>query len=154
MTERDTQNAPLEELLRAAMAARAEQVTVGALRPADPVSARGVNGRSRWMTVAVPLSVMATVAATVAAVSLMGAPDTNRSTPLQSQTPVPLPTGIVPTTTTPTPDIVPPGEASSGPTESSASSTSRPPSTNPAGGAASSTKPSESRTFCCTTIRI
>ncbi|MET7303854.1 hypothetical protein [Embleya sp. NPDC005575] len=154
MTERDARDESMEDLLRAAMASRADSVTLGSLRPPGPP--RSVqHHRSRRARIGLPLAVLAAVAAAFGGVSLVGAPDTNTSAPMQSRAPSPLPTESVrpapATTTAPPTQTVPPGEESPEAPESSTPETnratstqptSRPPSTPPTTGVpGSSTKP-------------
>ncbi|MGC0415174.1 hypothetical protein [Embleya sp. AB8] len=147
MTERDAHNEPMEELLRAALGARADGVTAHHLRPSGPPGATTRTGHSRWTTMGIPLSAVLLAAAAFAGVSLAGAPETDRSTPLQSQVPVPLPTAVV-SPSLGVANAVPPESASvpgpsetpeSDPPPSSTPPPSRPPSSNPP-----STSPSSS----------
>ncbi|GCD94424.1 hypothetical protein [Embleya hyalina] len=156
MTEPNARDESVEDLLRAAMAARADTVTAHRLRPPAPPHADR-SAHSRWKSIGLPLSAVLLAAAVVGGVSLVGAPTTNRSTPLQSRVPTPPPTAFVtpspgmtsalPTHDAPT-DVL---EANGTPESSTAESedtrpdtrpTTRPPSSKPASTApGSSTKP-------------
>ncbi|MGW9208450.1 hypothetical protein ACWGR4_15865 [Embleya sp. NPDC055664] len=156
MTEHNARDESVEDLLRAAMAARADTVTVCRLRPPSPPHPDGA-APSRWKTIGLPLAAVLLTAAAVGAVSLVEAPTTNRSTPLQSRVSTPLPTVFV----TPSPGMTsaPPTdiaatdvpEANRTPASSTAGSedtrsdnrpTTRPPSSKPASTApGSSAKP-------------
>ncbi|OPC81889.1 hypothetical protein B4N89_13940 [Embleya scabrispora] len=156
MTEHNARDESVEDLLRAAMAARADTVTAHRLRPPAPPHADGT-AHSRWKTIGLPLSAVLLAAAAVGGVSLVGAPTTNRSTPLQSRVPTPLTTE----SGTPSPGMTsaPPThvaatevlEANGTPESSTAESentppdnrpTTRPPSSKPASTApGSSTRP-------------
>ncbi|WP_439676037.1 hypothetical protein [Embleya sp. MST-111070] len=156
MTEHNARDESVEDLLRAAMAARADTVTAHQLRPPAPPHADGA-AHSRWKTIGLPLSAVLLAAAAFGGVSLVGAPTTNRSTPLQSRVPTPPPTEF--TTPSPAMTSAPPTnvaatdvlEANGTPESSTAESedtrpdnrpTTRPPSSKPASTApGSSTKP-------------
>jgi hypothetical protein len=90
VTERDSQNVPLENLLRAAMSARAEQVTTEALRaPAPPVAQP--ESRNRLRAVGIPLAIVTTLAAAYGAVSLVSTPHTDDSAPARQPTSIASP---------------------------------------------------------------
>ncbi|MFI1384890.1 hypothetical protein [Embleya sp. NPDC020886] len=144
MTERDARDESMEDLLRAALASRADSVTLGSLRPPGPPGSVREH-RSRRHTIGIPLAILAIVAAAFGGVSLVGAPDTKTSAPMQSRVPSPLPTQSVrptPTTTVATPErtTTAPGAQSPEAPESDTPETgrathtrasSRPPSTPP-----------------------
>ncbi|MYS79568.1 hypothetical protein [Embleya scabrispora] len=73
MTERDARDESMEDLLRAALASRADSVTLGSLRPPGPPTS-GNDHRSRLGRIGVPLAVLAAAAAAFGGVSLIGAP--------------------------------------------------------------------------------
>jgi len=111
VTERHPPDAPLEELLRAALAARAHEVTSASLRalgPPRPVPKR----RNRWLRIGAPTSLVLATAAAFGAVSLVGTPDIDLrgeparrpdvlvATPTPSATPTPGATSAPPVATT------------------------------------------------------
>ncbi|MYW01507.1 hypothetical protein [Streptomyces sp. SID3343] len=131
MTERGPQDTPLEDLLRAALSARAEQITTGALRaPAPPVAEPASGNRLR--TIGIPLAIVATIAAAYGAVSLVSTPSTDDSAPAR------LPTAVA---SAPAPNAsVPPDESVTVPPVAGAeASTEAPPETTPVAPATAAT---------------
>ncbi|MYW01509.1 hypothetical protein [Streptomyces sp. SID3343] len=81
MTERHECHEPMEELLRAALSARADSITAPDLRPLGPPVGGVGSSRSRWLTITAPLAVFVAAAAALAAVTLTGAPDSYNGSP-------------------------------------------------------------------------
>ncbi|MFF7250589.1 hypothetical protein ACFZBU_42775 [Embleya sp. NPDC008237] len=120
MTERDARDESMEDLLRAALASRADSVTLGSLRPPGPPTSNE-DRRSRVGRIGIPLAVLAAVAAAFGGVSLIGAPEHTAGAPANR----PMSVSALPTTPEPTAVSLAPPLAATSP---SAPGTTAPPS--------------------------
>ncbi|MEW1638311.1 hypothetical protein AB0469_30185 [Streptomyces sp. NPDC093801] len=130
---------PVERRLRQAMAARAEEVTVRSLRPADPPGPHLKAPRVRLRRTAWGLAGLSGLAAAALAGYLVLGPDEVPARPVPPAappelTPAPTPTPGGPSSATPSPvpSQPPTGEASPRPTPTPSAPSARPPRTTPA----------------------
>ncbi|MFI6980824.1 hypothetical protein ACIBSV_19845 [Embleya sp. NPDC050154] len=166
MTERHARDESMEDLLRAALASRADSVTLGSLRPPGPPTAKDAH-RSRRTRVGVPLGILAAVAAAFGGVSLIGAPRHQAGAPAQGpmsvsalptaeRTAAPeapaqaAPTTSVPRTTAPPVDPDPDPDS---PSTSERTRTSPPPSRTGTPSTSTTTRPVD-KTFGAQAIKV